>query len=172
MKKKGFTLIELLVVIAIIGILSSVVVVSLNSARAKARDAKRVADLGEIKTALGLWFDSFQEYPETLAELASNPQFLTSVPTGPNPSEAYIYVPSADGFSYHLGATLEQVPVTTGVLASDRDCTTAEAATEGFCTGFEAGVVGGFAGADVAGTGCGNTGAPTGATIACYDVTP
>ena len=45
---KGFTLIELLVVIAIIGLLSTMAVVSLNSARGKARDAKRVSDIKQI----------------------------------------------------------------------------------------------------------------------------
>ncbi|MCK4539944.1 type II secretion system protein [Candidatus Parcubacteria bacterium] len=53
--KKGFTLIELLVVIAIIGLLSTLAVVSLNNARLKARDAKRMSDLKQISTAMELY---------------------------------------------------------------------------------------------------------------------
>ena len=50
--KRGFTLIELLVVIAIIGILSSVVLASLNTARAKGRDARRLSDLKGIENTI------------------------------------------------------------------------------------------------------------------------
>ena len=62
-KKGGFTLIELLVVIAIIGILSSVVLASLNTARQKARDARRISDMGQVQLALELYFDSCSQYP-------------------------------------------------------------------------------------------------------------
>lgn len=61
--KKGFTLLELLVVIAIIGILSSVVMVSLSNSRAKARDAVRLSSLNTVKTALELYYDKYGYYP-------------------------------------------------------------------------------------------------------------
>ncbi len=64
MKKRGFTLIELLVVIAIIGLLSSVVLASLNSARAKARDAKRRVELTQLAKAIQLYYEANnQTYP-------------------------------------------------------------------------------------------------------------
>lgn len=63
MNKRGFTLIELLVVIAIIGLLSTLAVVALGSARLKARDSKRLADLKQIQTSLELYYTDKNAYP-------------------------------------------------------------------------------------------------------------
>jgi prepilin-type N-terminal cleavage/methylation domain-containing protein len=66
-KKEGFTLIELLVVVAIIGVLASVVMVSLNSARAKGRDARRMSDIKQIQNAIELYISDYGEAPDIFA---------------------------------------------------------------------------------------------------------
>jgi len=60
---RGFTLIELLVVIAIIGLLSSIVLASLNTARAKARNASYLSQLDEYQKALTMYFADHGSYP-------------------------------------------------------------------------------------------------------------
>jgi len=64
----GFTLIELLVVIAIIGTLASVVLASLNTARAKARDVRRLSDVTQIQKALQLYWLDNNAWPARTAD--------------------------------------------------------------------------------------------------------
>lgn len=66
--KKGFTLIELLVVIAIIGILSSVVLASLNTARGKGEDAAKKANLSNIRAQAELFYDTNGDYDGVCAD--------------------------------------------------------------------------------------------------------
>lgn len=65
--ERGFTLIELLVVVSIIGLLASVVMVSLNSAKAKGRDARRMRDIEEIHTAIELYITDHGNAPDGFA---------------------------------------------------------------------------------------------------------
>ena len=123
-QEKGFTLIELLVVIAIIGLLSSVVLSSLNSARAKGRDTTRITDFTALRTALELYASSnggaypssgnswratcsaFGSYPTTgatgyIPNLA--PTYIPVLPTDPKPvgnNGCYLY--KSNGVEYML----------------------------------------------------------------------
>ena len=63
----GFTLIELLVVISIIGLLASVVLVSLNSARDKSKNAVRKATLRQLQAAVEIYYSYNETYPSTSA---------------------------------------------------------------------------------------------------------
>ncbi len=164
--KRGFTLIELLVVIAIIGILSSVVLASLNSARKKGRDARRIADVKQLQLALELYYDAFGEYPLVVSTttVVSN-GYISTVPKDPTNTVDYPYSPwaastSADICSgYHLGTSLE----TTGhaSLNSDADILTTPTGTS-VCTGGNPD----FSGDDGAKCATGDAG------VACFDVKP
>src|SRR5205809_1035919 len=88
--KRGFTLIELLVVIAIIGLLSSIVLASLNAARSKANDAARIANIKSLKTAMELYYNDYNTYPQSgtidngypLSNLSSflTPKYIRLIP--------------------------------------------------------------------------------------------
>jgi len=138
---KGFTLIELLVVIAIIGILSSVVLASLNSARTKGRDAKRVADIRQMQVALELYFDSYRQYPLLFnaASIVNPPNgFMSAIPLDPRTGVPYSYSALQSGgtcTSYHLRATLED----TNTTLDDND---ADAAAGTICVGSNADAAG------------------------------
>ncbi len=125
LNKKGFTLVELLVVIAIIGILASVVLVSLNSARTRSRDARRIADINQLRTALESSYESSanpKEYPANLAALQTG-GFISQVPNDPQSGTAYTYARCNNNQTFVLAATLEN-NVQSGPLANDVDAST------------------------------------------------
>ncbi|HEY4518177.1 MAG TPA: type II secretion system protein [Candidatus Paceibacterota bacterium] len=157
MKKysKGFTLIELLVVIAIIGILSSVVLASLNTARQKARDARRISDVSSLQLALELYSnDKAGKYAVASVtcdadtfyglEVLVTGNYISKIPVDPTlpaGSNCYEYASGDDATTantnYHLGATLENAA---GIPTNDMNCDSI--AGELVC--FAAGLFNGF----------------------------
>lgn len=117
--QKGFTLVELLVVIAIIGILSSLLLLQLGTARSKARDAKRIADINQIRSALELFFDDNGNYPlDALNNTEDNagttyltPNYIQQMPEDPlTKSQIYGYayqIISTRRTRYHIWAEME-----------------------------------------------------------------
>ncbi len=111
---RGFTIIELLVVIAIIGILTTIVVSNLSGPKSKARDAKRISDLGNIQLAVSLYFDRCKQFPATLVPTANNcnvsgitlGNYISTIPTAPA-SGSYVYDVNTAKTDYILQATLE-----------------------------------------------------------------
>ena len=116
---RGFTLIELLVVIAIIGILSAVVLTSLNSARVKARDARRVSDISQMQLALELDYDKNGIYPATFATVVTD-GFIAAQPSDPSAGASYGYVQTGSGKGYVVGAIMETAGQT-AALSTDYD---------------------------------------------------
>ncbi|MDD3102359.1 MAG: type II secretion system protein [Patescibacteria group bacterium] len=129
--KKGFTLIELLVVVAIMGLMAALAIISLNQARAKARDARRVADVKQIQTALELYYMDKDKYPDAPAPTVLDgskclgnggfaaqgsctaPIYMGLIPTNPapmndgscsTPNSSYTYAidGGATNTSYHI----------------------------------------------------------------------
>lgn len=137
----GFTLIELLVVIAIIGILASVVLASLNTARRKSRDARRISDVKQLQLALELYFDgNGQAYPVTAswstelstANKCGGAACIPVVPADPL-TGSYNYF-QCSSTKYHLGGSLEDSG--NPALASDLDQPTSPCGGAGdFATG-------------------------------------
>ena len=120
---KGFTLVELLVVIAIIGVLSTLILLQLGAARSKARDAKRVADVNQVRSAQELFFDDNGRYSQVTnltADLVTTGKYMALLPVDPLTSACsdqiydgggcygYAWNPSSSPIRFHVWAELER----------------------------------------------------------------
>jgi type II secretion system protein G len=116
-QQKGFTLIELLVVIAIIGLLASIVLASLNTAREKGRDARRLGDIREISTALELYYSDHNSYPAATTQASAVsaltglvPGYISVLSDDPlGGSYHYVYKTTTGGTFYCLGSIIEGI---------------------------------------------------------------
>lgn len=107
--RQGFTLIELLIVIVIVGILAVLIVPSLLSGPARARDSQRKSDLRKIKASLESYYNDNNAYPANLNVLTQGTvPYLTTLPTDPKTHQNYVYITVGNPpNSYILRANLE-----------------------------------------------------------------
>lgn len=193
-KARGFTLVELLVVVAIIGILASIITVSVSGSRARGKDSKRISDIRAIQLALETYFNDNGFYPTRLYAAGTySPNFVNympSVPYDPNSVSgslleykysAYNAAGSSNctasyAIKYHLGASMESDDGAIGApgpknasLLQDNDWAGWGSYGAGTpCTGSAANFNGYSTGGGGA-AGCSGTG--VGGYDACYDVT-
>lgn len=122
---KGFTLIELLVVVAILGLLATIVAVSLTGARGRARDGRRSSDIRQIELALELYYSANRQYPDDLGVLVGDYLNMATVPADPSTGKPYCYAYGEESGAsnprqyYHIGAVLENED--SDLLAQDKD---------------------------------------------------
>ena len=137
--RRGFTLIELLVVIAIIGILSAIVLASLNTSRDKGKDAAIQSDVKGIQSQAGIYFNEHNNYGPELADVESNcaatdnlfydPTVINQVAgiQNANNNAGIICNVSANGSEYAVSAALIATPGTYYCVDSDGTATTTTA---------------------------------------------
>ena len=145
----GFTLVEMVVVLAIIGIVTSIVLMSMSTARSQSRDKKKISDVKSIQLALELYYlknaTSSNSYPDTLAALAASPEGNGLPPeiddNSTNTVYQYIsYNPSNSDKcrSYHLGTILENSNAQFRTDADKFDSTDLSDGSCGSAVGFDA----------------------------------
>ena len=117
---KGFTALELLIVLAVFGLLVTLAVLSLNSARARTRDAQRLSDVSVLRNGLSQYYSEKATYPVSTdlylaqpgakadkltsdgfsaSQDAHPPIYLDRVPMGPTANEYYHYHGGPNGYS-------------------------------------------------------------------------